>query len=96
MLGCLEDYATLRRSLGKLEAAVRLCATSDTRRKLLAAPRAPRAERRWREGLSALRAGLGDAAFERAWSEGTDWEVGDAVRWVVTSEASISPEAVAA
>ena len=95
LLGCLEDHASLLRAMGNLEAAVRLCGAADAWRRLLALPRTPRAERKWADGVSALRAALGDDEFRRAWADGEGWEARDAVRWALSAEAASTPAAIA-
>jgi predicted ATPase/class 3 adenylate cyclase len=88
LLGCLEDHASLLRAMGNLEAAARLCGAADAWRRLLALPRTPRAERKWADGVSTLRAALGDAEFRRAWTDGEGWEARDAVRWALSAGAA--------
>jgi hypothetical protein len=46
----------------------------------LALKRPPRAAQRWNRAIAAVRAELGDAAFESAWSEGRAWEMETAIR----------------
>jgi predicted ATPase/class 3 adenylate cyclase len=95
LLGCLEDHASLLKATGNLPGAVRLCAASEARRRLLSLRRSPRSEKRWNQDLELLRAALGDAEFEQAWAKGRDWEAGEAVSWAL-SEAFAAPLAVAA
>jgi predicted ATPase/class 3 adenylate cyclase len=80
LLGCLEDHAFFAHRHGDDDAAARLCAAVASHRDRLKLARAPRAERRWRDGLANVRAGLGDARFEACWSDGLEWGLEESVR----------------
>ena len=84
LLGCLEDYAMLERSLGAPEQAVRHCATAAIGRERLGLACPPRNQQRLRAEIAKLRQSLGDAAFEAAWADGQRCEVEDAVRRALT------------
>jgi tetratricopeptide (TPR) repeat protein len=79
MIGALEDQARLARVVGVPEEAARLHSAAAAARERMVLPRAPRADQRWRDEVDALRASLGDAAFDAAWAEGREWELKDAV-----------------
>ena len=79
MIGALEDQARLAHVIGVPEEAARLHAAAAAARERLVLPRAPRADQRWRDDVGAVRAALGDAAFDAAWAEGREWELKDAV-----------------
>ena len=91
LLGCLDDHAALHQSSGSAAAAARLYAAAEASRKVLAVPRSPGQERRWKESVAAVRSAMGNADFQQAWFEGESWEAGDAVRWALTVE--IAPPA---
>jgi predicted ATPase/class 3 adenylate cyclase len=78
LLGCLEDHAALWHALGNDAEAARMHAAVDVSRQRLALRRSPRAEARVRAMIASLRAGMGDTAFDAAWSAGTRWEIGEA------------------
>jgi len=86
LVGCLEDYATLLRLSGSVVAAAQIYAAAETARKLLVLPRNPKQAQRWNESVAAARAALGDADFQRAWSEGGSWQANQAVQCALTSE----------
>ena len=71
-IGCLEDYATLLRVRGDVEAAVALSATIECARRMLALPRRPRAMPGWEGEQLSARASLGDEAYEKAWARGSE------------------------
>ena len=79
MIGCLEDHARLAHCMGFVERAACLSAAAAEGRDRLMLPRALRQEARWRRECVRLRAQLGSAAFEKAWSEGKTWDIGEAV-----------------
>lgn len=83
MLECLEDHAALAHVDEALDDAVRLCAASARSRQRHGLVRKPSAERRWLGELAALRARLGDRAFDEAWSQGHGWDINEAVRRVL-------------
>ena len=72
VLDCLEDCAALVRMRGDAAGAVRLYATIENGRSMLAVPRRPRGAASWEGALLAARAALGDAAFDAAWASGTN------------------------
>jgi predicted ATPase/class 3 adenylate cyclase len=86
LLGCLEDYAALAQAVGSKRSSVRIHASAQLGRERLALPRTPKVERRWREAVAQLRHDLGDAEFDKEWSAGQSWELGDTVRWALTWE----------
>ncbi|MBV9892006.1 MAG: tetratricopeptide repeat protein [Rhizobacter sp.] len=85
LLGCLEDYAGLARSLGAVEQAARDYATATVGHERLGLARPPRTRQRLEAEIAALRRSLGDTAFEAAWADGERCEVGEAVRRALTS-----------
>ena len=85
LLGCLEDYATLERSIGSVEQAVRHYATVTIGRERLGLAWPPRNEQRLRAEIEEVRNSLGDAAFEAAWSEGQRCEIEESIRRALTS-----------
>jgi hypothetical protein len=80
LLGCLEDHATLTRSVGSVEDAVRQYATATVFRERLGLVRSPRNEQRVQAEFAAMRESLGGAAFEAAWADGLRRELQDAIR----------------
>jgi predicted ATPase/class 3 adenylate cyclase len=91
LLGCLEDHAALWHALGNDAEAARMHAAVDVSRQRLALRRSPRAEARVRAMIASLRAGMGDTAFDAAWSAGTRWEIGEAA----TAALAVAPEEAA-
>ena len=89
VLGCLEDHAGLLHSIGNDEDAVRLCATVESFRERLVLKRPPRYAARWDHAIAALRAALGEAAFNAAWAEGRTWELEQATRFALASVTSV-------
>jgi len=85
LLGCLEDHATLARTVGSVEEAVRHYATATLARERLGLARPPRDEQRLHAELAAMRQSLGSAAFEAAWAEGQRCEIQDAIRRALSS-----------
>ena len=85
LLECLEDHATLARSVGSVEEAVHHYATATIARERLGLVRPPRTERRLQAEFAAMRESLGGAAFEAAWAEGERCEVEGAIRRTLTS-----------
>jgi len=85
VLGCLEDYAMLERSVGSVNEAVRHYATATITRERFGLVRSPRNELCLRAELAAMRQSLGDAAFEAAWTEGQRGEVDEAIRRALTA-----------
>ncbi len=84
LLGCLEDYAMLARSVGSVEEAVRHYATATIARERLGLVWPPRYEQRLRAEFAAMRQSLGDAAFEAAWADGQRCEVEEAIHRALT------------
>ena len=66
-------------------------AAVDVSRQRLALRRSPRAEARVRAMIASLRAGMGDTAFDAAWSAGTRWEIGEAA----AAALAVAPEEAA-
>ena len=67
---CLEGLAGVAGAQQQLERAARLLGSAETLREVTGAPLSPR-ERVWYDrDLSAVRAGLGEAAFAAAWATG--------------------------
>jgi predicted ATPase/class 3 adenylate cyclase len=91
LLGCLEDHAALWHALGNDAEAARMHAAVDVSRQRLALRRSPRAEARVRAMIASLRAGMGDTAFDAAWSAGTRWEIGEAA----AAALAVAPEEAA-
>ena len=85
LLGCLEDHATLARTVGSVEEAVRHYATATNARERLGLARPPRDEQRLHTELAAMRESLGSAAFEAAWAEGQRREIQEAIRRALSS-----------
>ena len=85
LLGCLEDHATLARTVGSVEEAVRHYAAATLARERLGLARPPRDEQRLHAELAAMRQSLGSAAFEAAWAEGQRCEIQDAIRRALSS-----------
>ena len=78
-IGVIEDYAQLACSLGLADDSTRLYGAASAARERLSLPRAPRAERSYRQDLLALRAALTSSAFETAWRDGREWDLVQAV-----------------
>jgi predicted ATPase/class 3 adenylate cyclase len=85
LLGCLEDYAILERSVGSVREAVRHYATATITRERFGLVRPPRNELCLRAEFAAMRQSLGDAAFEAAWADGQRCGVDEAIRCALTS-----------
>jgi tetratricopeptide (TPR) repeat protein len=85
LLGCLEDYAALARSVGSVDEAVRQYATATVFRERLGLVRPPRNEQRVQAEFAAIRESLGGAAFEAAWAEGQRRELQEAIRRALSS-----------
>ncbi len=85
LLGCLEDHATLARSVGSVEEAVYQYATTTIVRKRLGLARPPRCEQRVQAEFAAMRESLGGAAFEAAWADGQRRELQEAIRCALSS-----------
>ena len=84
LLGCLEDHAALFQAVGDGDGAARLFAAAEISRARLAVPRSPRSERRVRNHIAAVRAGLGITRFDAAWSAGSVTEIGGAFALALT------------
>ena len=85
LLGCLEDHATLARSVGSVEEAVHQYATATIVRERLGLVRPPRNEQRVQAEFAAMRELLGAAAFEAAWADGQRRELQEAIRCALSS-----------
>ena len=85
LLGCLEDHASLARTQGATDLAVRLAAAAATSRQRFNLIRSPRVERRWNAQLDSLREAVTSTAFDLAWSEGQAWPVDHAVRMALST-----------
>ena len=80
ILGCLEDFAGLARSLGLHDEAVRIAAVTTLARQRLGLVRRPTAQTRWQIWLEDRRIDVGDERFVAAWNEAWDhWETDDAI-----------------
>ncbi len=93
MLGALEDYAEIARSLGDPARAVRIGGAVDAVRESLALRRTPKAEAHWRACVAAHRAAMGEAAFGAAWAAGSALGLGESLR---EAQAALAPEVLAA
>jgi predicted ATPase/class 3 adenylate cyclase len=80
LLGCLEDQAAAALGEDAPEQAARLAGLAARSRERLDLARSPRNEQRWQARISAIRAALGDTAFERAWNEGRASDMDTAIR----------------
>ena len=87
LLGCLEDQATLARVESRPGAAVRVAAVADLSRSRLGLKRSLRGEQRWQGQLAAIRAALPGAEFEEAWNEGREWQIDQAIRAALSTQA---------
>ena len=79
LLGCLEDHAALMCAMGAAHDALRVYASVEVARERLTLRRYPRGQRRWSEAITDVRLQVGDAAFDKAWTEGRAWSVDDAI-----------------
>ena len=79
MLGGVEDHAALFRMLGDDERSARLYAAAQSSRERLALTRGRRFDTRVHGDIEALRASLGSACFDTAWTDGANWELGHAI-----------------
>ncbi len=86
LFSCLEDFARLRRAEGEADAAVRLLASTAAARQRLALVHPPRAARAIQSLTEELRRALGSDRFRAGWSEGSAWDVEEAVRVARTIE----------
>jgi predicted ATPase/DNA-binding SARP family transcriptional activator len=84
MAGSLEGMASYAQHLGEPERAVRFFAAATAARERIGAPQHEPEQRHQGEALSALRDTLGEAAFARAWAEGTALTLSDAVAEALT------------
>jgi len=78
-IGALEDHARLAHLLGFRDVAARLYGAASAARERLTLPRPPRAEPRYLNELSVLRAALTGSDFDVAWAEGREWGLKEAV-----------------
>ncbi len=86
LFSCLEDFARLQRAEGDADAAVRLLASTAAARQRLALVHPPRAARALQSLTEELRRALGSDRFKAAWSDGSAWDVEEAVRAARTIE----------
>lgn len=87
LLGCLEDHATLASAEGRAEAGVRIASAADMARSKLGLRHSPRGAERWQLQLGALRNTLPPAEFDAAWGEGRSWQIEDAIRRALSTQA---------
>ncbi|MBK7082981.1 MAG: adenylate/guanylate cyclase domain-containing protein [Betaproteobacteria bacterium] len=80
LLGCLDDHARILHLRGHSAEAARLYAAVEAARERLVLRRRGRHEQRWRSDVAAVRAALGDPAFEAAWAEGEGWSLEQALQ----------------
>ncbi len=78
-LDCLEDYARLLAAAGQVETGVRIYAAAAVVRDTLGLPRSARREAEMQSCVQATREGLGERAFEAAWSTGRIWSRDEAI-----------------
>jgi predicted ATPase/class 3 adenylate cyclase len=83
MLECVEDHAVLAHLAGNVDYAARLFAAADSSRKRQGVARKRIAEATWLAELSVIRERLGDSAFDKAWSQGQQWDLNEAIREIV-------------
>jgi Tetratricopeptide repeat len=67
---CLEGLAGVAVAQRQLERAAQLLGAAETLRQATGAPLSPGARARYDRDMSAVRAGLGEAAFAAAWATG--------------------------
>ncbi|HEX8010766.1 MAG TPA: tetratricopeptide repeat protein [Casimicrobiaceae bacterium] len=79
ILDCLDDCAAVLRIGGRLETAAGLCAAATALREAIGLPRSSRREAQMQSQLEALKAALGEPAFEAAWSTSATWSRDEAV-----------------
>ena len=82
LLGCLEDYAILAHINGRTGLAVQIAAASVASRGRLSLIRPPRAEVRWKQHLAAMRDAMNEQSFQRAWNEGRQTGIDEAIALV--------------
>jgi len=70
-----EDLAALARREGRHTTAAALLSASDTQHGLVGAVRAPIEQQAYDRLATALRAELGDEAYQRAYAEGQGWDI---------------------
>jgi len=83
MLECVEDHAVLAHLAGNVDYAARLFAAADSARKRQGVARKRIAEATWLAELSVIRERLGDSGFDKAWSQGQQWDLNEAIREIV-------------
>jgi len=76
---CLEDHAVLASRDGQPETAIRIASATQDYRRRLDLVLSPHSQRRWNSRFEALRAGLPEPAFARAWDEGRVAALDDAI-----------------
>ena len=86
LLGCLEDHAELVRFEGGADLAARLSAVCAGTREKLRLGRPPRVELRWEAHLDALRSALSVPVFDSHWSDGSHWDIDQAVRSALSTQ----------
>jgi predicted ATPase/class 3 adenylate cyclase len=89
LIGCVEDHARLAFLRGAAEDSARLYAAAETQRDRTMLKRAPRAHQRWHEDVAATRTALGNVAFDSAWAEGKEWELGEILRHAIDEKAPV-------
>jgi predicted ATPase/class 3 adenylate cyclase len=87
LLGCLEDHAELAEAEAKVEVAVGLAAATARSRERLGLTRSPRGELRWQALIGRLRRTMTEAPFAGAWDEAREWQIEDAIRHALSSQA---------
>ena len=89
VLGCLEDHAALRQTVGQDADAVRLYSAVETFRERLALRSPPRSAQRRDAAIAAARTTLGDAAFDAAWSAGRALELEQAITFALAPASAV-------
>ena len=93
LIDCLEDAAILLRAAGSTQPATRLAGLAERLREQLAIPRWPRQQQRWQDWFSALRAEIGELAFDDAFGEGLVADLDALIKDALRPPADVSDDA---
>ena len=89
MAECLQDLASLAIVRGQAERATRLSAAAEATLQNIGLSFWPAVQARRDQELVQLRAELGEAAFERSWSEGRSMTPEQALAYVLETPGSV-------
>ena len=87
----LEGFAELAVAKRAPKRAATILGAAARLREAIGFPTPPHEERELERAAAAARAALGDAAFDRAWREGSAMDLEDAVRYALNDRAAGNP-----